>query len=65
MKPKHLFYATAVFALGIAVLYAIKGSIGLALLLLLVASCCLLNTKRAGSDRAASWADVKRMFGIR
>jgi len=65
MKPKHWFYGTAVFALGISVLYAIKGSIGLALLLLLVASCCLLNTTRACSDRAASWADVKRMLGVR
>jgi hypothetical protein len=65
MKPKHLFYGSAVLALVIALLYAIQGSVGLALLLLLVASCCLLNTRRAGSDRAASWADVKRMFGVR
>jgi hypothetical protein len=65
MKPKHLFYGSAVLALVIALLYAIQSSVGLALLLLLVASCCLLNTRRAGSDGAASWADVKRMFGVR
>lgn len=65
MKPKHLFYALAVFAVAVAVLYAIKGNVGPTLLLLLIASCCLLNGTRAGSDRTAGWLDVKRMFGIK
>lgn len=65
MKPKHLFYAVAVVTAIIAVVYAIEGSFGMALLATLVASCCLLNTSRPGANRAASRNDLKRLFGIR
>jgi len=64
MNPKHLFYGVAVFTVIIAVVYAIQGSFGMALLAALVASCCLLNTTRP-ANRAASRSDLKRFLGIR
>ncbi len=57
----HVAVLTAI----IAVVYAIQGSFGMALLAALVASCCLLNTTRPGADRAASRSDLKRFLGIR
>lgn len=65
MKPKHLFYSVAAIAAIIAVVSAIQGGFGMALLAALIASCCLLNATRPGANRAASWSDVKRLFGIR
>ncbi|PNE59706.1 hypothetical protein A8H39_00735 [Paraburkholderia fungorum] len=65
MKPKHLFYGAAILAAIAAVVYAMRGSFGMALLAALVASCSLLHTKRPGANRAGSRDDLKRFFGIR
>ncbi|MGY6257311.1 hypothetical protein ACXIVK_28020 [Paraburkholderia caledonica] len=65
MKPKHLFWGVAVVTTIIAIVYAIQGGVGMALLAALIASCSLLNATRPSADQAARRGDLKRFLGIR
>lgn len=65
MKPKHLFYGMAVVTVIAAVVCAVRGQLGMALLATVIASCSLLNATLPGANTAGSRNDVKRFFGIR